>query len=290
MSYRLSNYHYVLPEDRIAQHPVVPAHDSKLLVVDGTDKILRLSDHQFFELPKLLDPDTLLIANNSQVFASRIILRDVQVMLKDGKEVLLEQGELLIVRVLFDDEGNLDTKHCVVWFSDKKHCRPGYKIIIPTVVEESSIIVDKRSFDSASLAQDDKEEVNIIIHSREFVEDGILIELEGIDLIQLCEQYGDMPLPPYITQATAEDKVRYKTSFGQTIGSVATPTAGLHFTDELRQKLKQNSIQRKEITLHVGIGTFAPVVSEDIRNHALHAEYITIDATLFETIYRQKIS
>jgi S-adenosylmethionine:tRNA ribosyltransferase-isomerase len=117
-----------------------------------------------------------------------------------------------------------------------------------------------------------------------------LTELEGIDLIQLYEHYGDMPLPPYITQATAEDKIRYKTSFGQSIGSVATPTAGLHFTDELRQKLKQNSIQRKEITLHVGIGTFAPVVSEDIRNHALHAEYITIDATLFETIYRQKIS
>ena len=117
-----------------------------------------------------------------------------------------------------------------------------------------------------------------------------MIELEGIDLIQLCEYYGDMPLPPYIIQATAEDKVRYKTSFGQSIGSVATPTAGLHFTDELRKKLKQNSIQRKEITLHVGIGTFAPVVSEDIRNHMLHAEYITIDATLFETIYRQKIS
>jgi len=64
----------------------------------------------------------------------------------------------------------------------------------------------------------------------------------------------------------------------------------LHFTTELRQKLQQNNIQREEITLHVGIGTFAPVVSEDIRDHQLHAEYITIDTTLFERIYRQKLS
>ena len=99
-----------------------------------------------------------------------------------------------------------------------------------------------------------------------------------------------MPLPPYITQASEEDKQRYKTSFGQQMGSVATPTAGLHFTERLRQELRQNSIQREEITLHVGIGTFAPVVSEDIRDHALHAEYITIDLSLFETIYKQKVS
>lgn len=99
-----------------------------------------------------------------------------------------------------------------------------------------------------------------------------------------------MPLPPYITQANAEDKILYKTSFGQQMGSVATPTAGLHFTAELRQQLIQKHIQRSEITLHVGIGTFAPVVSDDIREHQLHAEYITIDLSLFETIYRQKIS
>jgi S-adenosylmethionine:tRNA ribosyltransferase-isomerase len=128
------------------------------------------------------------------------------------------------------------------------------------------------------------------IHSKEFVDDGILIELEWIELIALCEQYGDMPLPPYITQANTDDKLRYKTSFGHRTGSVAAPTAGLHFTSKLRQILRQNHISREEITLHVGIGTFAPVVSEDIRDHQLHAEYITIDSLLFEHIYQQKIS
>ena len=83
MSYHLSDYHYILSEDRIAQHPVVPAHNSKLLVADCSDQMMTLSDHQFFELPQLLEPDTLLIANNSQVFASRIILHDVQVILNN---------------------------------------------------------------------------------------------------------------------------------------------------------------------------------------------------------------
>lgn len=262
MSYKLSDYHYILPPDRIAQHPLNPAHDAKLLVADCRDETMILSDQYFSDLPALLDPGTLLIANNSQVFASRIILHDVQVILNNWTEVLLGQGELLIVRVLFDEEGNLDKNHCVAWFSDKKHCRPW-----------TTILLNKNK-----------------IYSQKFLDDGILIELEWIDLIALCDQYGDMPLPPYITQATAEDKVRYKTSFGHELWSVATPTAGLHFTTELRQKLQQNNIQREEITLHVGIGTFAPVVSEDIRDHQLHAEYITIDTTLFERIYRQKLS
>ena len=83
MSYLLSDYQYMLPEDPIAQHPVVPAHNSKLLVADCSDQTMMLSDHQFFELPQILESDTLLIANNSQVFASRIILHDVQVILNN---------------------------------------------------------------------------------------------------------------------------------------------------------------------------------------------------------------
>jgi S-adenosylmethionine:tRNA ribosyltransferase-isomerase len=82
MPYRLSDYHYTLPEDRVAQHPIVPAHNSKLLVADCSNQTMKLSDHNFFELPRILEQNTLLIANNSQVFASRIILRDVQVTLQ----------------------------------------------------------------------------------------------------------------------------------------------------------------------------------------------------------------
>ena len=83
MSYKLSDYHYILPPDRIAQHPLNPAHDAKLLVADCRDETMILSDQYFSDLPALLDPGTLLIANNSQVFASRIILHDVQVILNN---------------------------------------------------------------------------------------------------------------------------------------------------------------------------------------------------------------
>lgn len=114
--------------------------------------------------------------------------------------------------------------------------------------------------------------------------------LHGTTLDELCRIYGEYPLPPYIYTNTQENQDRYKLSFGKVSGSVATPTAGLHFSPELRSALVNNKIKREEITLHVGIGTFAPIVSDDIRQHRLHSETITISLALFETIYQHKIA
>lgn len=260
--FQLSDYQYILPEDRIAQYPVTPAHNSKLLSCHiDWNQTLTLSDHHCFDLPHLLEKDTLLIANNSQVFASRIPLHNIKVILKNREETFLENGEIFIVRVVFHDDGSLDTSKCIIRWSDKKHFRPGNTIFITE---------------------------NIYGISKEFVDDGIVREIYGIDLITLCNEYGDMPLPPYITQTDRENQSKYTTSFGKHIWSVATPTAGLHFTESLRKDLQYNSILRQEITLHVGIGTFAPVVNEDIRNHQLHSELITISRDIFKQIYKQK--
>lgn len=262
MSYLLSDYNYHLPEDRIAQHPITPAHNSKLLscIIDHNNQ-LTLWDYHCFDLPTLLEQNTLLIANNSQVFASRILLDHTTIILNTWEKVILESWEIFIVRVIFHEDGSLDSSQCIIRWSDKKHFRPWCTIYFWDTIYGKSV---------------------------QFVDDGIVFELHNINLIDLCKQYGDLPLPPYITEATAEDKERYKTSFWQHLWSVATPTAGLHFTSELRQKLFNNNIQRKEITLHVGIGTFAPVVSSDIRQHTLHAELITVDRDIFEIIYNQK--
>lgn len=260
--FKLIDYNYILPEDRIAQHPISPAHESKLLSCRlQPDNTISLSDYHCYDLPKLLPGNTLLIANNSQTFSSRIPLSYTKVLLKDNQEIILISWEIFIVRVLFDDDGNLITDRCIIRWSDKKHFKPW-----------STIFFNNNQHGI----------------SQSFVDDGILFQLYNIDVIHLCEQYGDMPLPPYITQATLEDKLRYKTTFWQQIGSVATPTAGLHFTEQLRNDLKNKKIDRTEITLHVGIGTFAPVVSDDIRNHNLHAEYITIDRSLWKTIAEKK--
>ncbi len=262
MSYLLSDYNYHLPEDRIAQHPITPAHNSKLLsCITNHDHTLSVSDYHCFDLPTLLEQHTLLIANNSQVFASRIPLDHTTIILNTWEEVILKSWEIFIVRVLFYEDGNLDSTQCIIRWSDKKHFKPWCTIFFNETVYGKSV---------------------------QFVDDGIVFELHNINLIDLCKQYGDLPLPPYITEATAEDKERYKTSFWQHVWSVATPTAGLHFTSELRQNLLRNHIQRKEITLHVGIGTFAPVVSSDIRQHALHAELITVNRDIFEIIYNHK--
>lgn len=113
--------------------------------------------------------------------------------------------------------------------------------------------------------------------------------IQGTTLDELCKQYGSFPLPPYITNTSIDNQKKYQTSFGTTKGSVATPTAGLHFTPALRTALQKHHIQWQEITLHVGIGTFAPIVSKDIRDHQLHSEMISIPITLFEDIYQQKI-
>jgi S-adenosylmethionine:tRNA ribosyltransferase-isomerase len=262
MSYSLSDYNYNLPENRIAQHPITPAHKSKLLsCIIQQDHTVSFSDHHCFDLPTIVEQDTLLIANNSQVFASRIPLQSTTIILKNWKKTILESWEIFIVRVLFHQDGSLDTTQCIIRWSDKKHFKPWCTIY----------------FDQSTYGK-----------SVEFVDDGIVFQFYNTNLIDVCKQYGDLPLPPYITEATSADKEHYKTSFWQHIWSVATPTAGLHFTSELRQQLLNNHIQRKEITLHVGIGTFAPVVSSDIRNHSLHAELITIDRNIFETIYTQK--
>lgn len=262
--FALSDYNYELSDDRIAQHPITPAHNSKLLSCTlKNDNTIMMSDKHCFDLPDVLDEWTLLIANNSQVFASRIPLYNTKVVLKNGDSTILEKWEIFIVRVIFQEDWSIDTNQCIIRGSDKKHFRPWCTIFF-------------------------NEEIYGI--SKEFVDDGIIFELHNTNLIELCKKYGDIPLPPYITQASQEDKEKYKTSFWQNIGSVATPTAWLHFTPELREKLKKNHIDRKEITLHVGIGTFAPVVSKNIRNHNLHAEIITIDRTVFETIYQQKLN
>ena len=112
--YTLSSYNYQLPEDRIAQSPVQPAHDSKLLFCKVHNNELHLSDHHSYDLPRLLPSNTLLIANNSQVFAARIPLHDTKIILSSGTETILASGEIFIVRVLFHEDGSIDQTRCII--------------------------------------------------------------------------------------------------------------------------------------------------------------------------------
>ena len=112
--YTLSSYQYHLPEHYIAQSPVKPANDSKLLLCKYNNNGFNLSDHHSYNLPELLAPNTLLIANNSQVFAARIPLHNTKIILSSGEESILESGEIFIVRVLFHEDGSIDQTHCII--------------------------------------------------------------------------------------------------------------------------------------------------------------------------------
>lgn len=119
--------------------------------------------------------------------------------------------------------------------------------------------------------------------------DGMMFELEilesDLSLPELLDHYGSMPLPPYIThEANEEDDQRYQTVFAQEPGAVAAPTAGLHFTEQLLENLKQRGIDLCEITLHVGAGTFLPVKSDDVSQHQMHKERFTITGHAFEQL------
>lgn len=107
----------------------------------------------------------------------------------------------------------------------------------------------------------------------------VLFELDNISVFEFLDIYGQMPLPPYIKRSDADliDESRYQTVYGSSLGSVAAPTAGLHFTEELLHKIKQKGVKMVHVTLHVGAGTFLPVKTEDINEHKMHSEYYNID-------------
>lgn len=261
MSFDLKDYDYFLPEESIAQYPLQPAHTSKLLSCNITqDWAMQLKDCHTYDLPELLKQWSLLIANNSQIFQARIPLNDATLTTKQWTKKKVKSGEILIVKLILHDSWAIDQAQCIIRWSDDKHFKPW------TIIYLSN----KHN-----------------IHIDTYVKGWILVSLRGITLDELCIQYGEYPLPPYILNWNSKQQKLYKTSFWRNTWSVATPTAWLHFTDTLRKDLHKSGIERQEITLHVGIGTFLPIITSDIRSHKLHNEVIQIHSNLFEKIAQQ---
>ncbi|RPI78881.1 MAG: tRNA preQ1(34) S-adenosylmethionine ribosyltransferase-isomerase QueA [Desulfobacteraceae bacterium] len=236
--FTIEEYDYDLPEDLIAQVPAGARDQSRLLVTDRGNE--SLSDHFFSDLPGLLKPGDLLVVNNTKVIPARIYGRK-----ESGGEI-----ELLILN---QGESNHPAPN-VRWALLKASKRPK--------------IGGRLLFDYGVTGK--VEDLN---------EDGLtLIAFEGpVSIDTFLEKYGSMPLPPYIKRNRADerrsmDRERYQTIFSQRKGAVAAPTAGLHFTKNLAQALKEAGIPMVSLTLHVGHGTFRPVRVQDIREHYLGEE------------------
>lgn len=248
---KTADFDFDLPEDRIALRPVEPRDSARLLVVrDGglEDRIAR-------DLPDLLRPGDALVFNDTRVIPARLSgVRD-----RSGPD-----GETLSVPV----EATLHHRDAPdVWsafMKPGKRLRPG----------------DRIRFGATGEAARDPGQLNAVVAAKG--EDGLValrFDLTGPALDDAVRAIGVMPLPPYIAAKRAEDdrdRSDYQTVYAAHDGSVAAPTAGLHFTPALLQALRARGVSTHAVTLHVGAGTFLPVKAEDVADHRMHAEWGTV--------------
>ncbi len=245
----LASYNFVLPEENIAQHPLARRDSSRLLVVDCLAEESR--DRQFSDICDYFAPGDLLVVNNTRVFPARLL----------GRKETGGKVELLILEYPVTEAGAGDGD------SEGWH-----QAEVVGLVKSA-----KRPQPEGKLFFSE----NLVGTVRELLPDGkvrVVLRYRG-DLAGLLEVHGQMPLPPYIHREegqTEEDRQRYQTVYAENPGAVAAPTAGLHFTPELLARIQAQGVRVAQVTLHVGYGTFAPVRVEDIREHAIHAEYLKV--------------
>jgi len=253
----INDFDYNLPEELIAQTPAEKRDFSRLLVVHRNDGTV---EHKhFYDIVDYLKEGDCLVLNNSKVLPARMF------GVKEGTGAKVEF--LLIKRI----EG--DTWETMV--------RPGKRLKVGDSVlfgaeldEEGRLIGPKPGKLFRATVKDYGEDGTRIV---EFEYDGIFMER--------LEELGEMPLPPYIDRRNnSEDKDRYQTVYCKNEGSVAAPTAGLHFTDELLQKARDKGVEIAYVTLHVGIGTFRPVKVEKIEDHHMHFEEYFVEEEAAKTI------
>ena len=232
--YRTSDYDFELPPDRIAQYPVEPRDESRLMVVERATG--RITHHRFRELSEIVAPGDALVLNTTKVFRARLL----------GERDSGAPAEVLLLRPLGGDRFE-------AMVSPGGKLRPGRVVhVAPGVDVEILEITDRRTR---------------IVH---------ITTAEG-DVAAAIERHGHIPLPPYIERAdTAVDAERYQTVYARESGSVAAPTAGLHFTPRLLAALEARGVRRVDLVLHVGAGTFKPVEVEDPAEHVMHEEWYSL--------------
>ena len=249
--FHLSAYDYHLPEENIAQHPADRRDQSRLLVLDCVADTM--AHRRFAAITELLRPGDLLVVNNTRVFPARMF----------GAKESGGKVEILLLhypetRKAPEGSGHLHAAEVLALLKSSKRPRPGSSLFFGQDLRATVL----------ELFPDGK--VRLDLH---------FSLPEGQNLADLLARHGQMPLPPYIKRpqgTTGEDFERYQTRFAAHTGSVAAPTAGLHFSDELLAVIRARGINLATVTLHVGYGTFAPVRSDNILDHRIHAEFIEV--------------
>lgn len=252
---RLSDFDFVLPEDHIALRPAEPRDAARLLVVRPGEP---LADHVVRELPDFLRPGDALVFNDTRVIPARLS------GLREGRTTGGADGTPVAVEATLHRRVAPDR-----WSA---FMRPGKRLKVG----------DRVAFGDEVNALD-----AVIVQKHEGGEVLLAFDVSGPDLDIGVARHGDMPLPPYIAAKRGEDerdRADYQTVYAREDGSVAAPTAGLHFTPGLLERLKAKGVALHFVTLHVGAGTFLPVKIDDVSEHRMHAEFGQVTAEVADAL------
>ncbi|MBQ8463809.1 MAG: S-adenosylmethionine:tRNA ribosyltransferase-isomerase [Prevotella sp.] len=260
---RISDYNYPLPDERIAKFPLAQRDHSKLLVYEHG----RVGEDVFLNLPQHLPQGALMVFNNTKVIQARLHFHKQTGALIEV--FLLEPARPADYELMFQTRGRCSWL-CMV--GNLKKWKEGTLSRQLTIGDVTLTMTATR---------------------RQMVGTSHWVDFEwdnpSVSFAEILESVGELPIPPYLNRATQEsDKTTYQTVYSKIKGSVAAPTAGLHFTPQVLQALDERGIDREEVTLHVGAGTFKPVKSEEIADHEMHTEYICVHRQTLEKLLRHQ--
>ncbi|MGN1257088.1 MAG: S-adenosylmethionine:tRNA ribosyltransferase-isomerase [Bacteroidaceae bacterium] len=262
---QISDYNYPLPDKRIAKFPLPERDSSKLLVYrQGL-----VSHTGFRSLPSLLPQGALMVFNNTRVIQARLHFR------KESKDAVT-QGALIEIFLLepaspVEYQENFSSRahcqwHCMI--GNLKKWKEGALHRTIRIADEEVVLTATRQGQASGTS-----------HMVDFQWEGNATWAELLDAV------GELPIPPYLNRKTeASDLITYQTVYSRIKGSVAAPTAGLHFTDCVLTEIDARGIERQEVTLHVGAGTFKPVKSENIGGHDMHTEHISVNRSVLQSL------
>ena len=262
---RISEYNYQLPDERIAKFPIAERDHSKLLVY----KHGQISDDIFYHLPKYLPKNSLMVFNNTKVIQARLHFRKETGALIEI--FLLEPISPADYEQMFQTVGSCSWS-CLV--GNLKKWKEGELTRQIDVNGQSFTLRASRRGEHGTGHQIDFE-----------------WDAQTVSFSEILEAVGELPIPPYLNRKTQEsDKTTYQTVYSKIKGSVAAPTAGLHFTEKVLHVIDACGIDREELTLHVGAGTFKPVKSECIEGHEMHSEFISVRRQTLEKLLQHDAS
>lgn len=261
----ISDYNYDLPDSHIAKFPVSPRDTSKLLIYRHGE----ISDDIFYNLPKYLPQKSLMVFNNTKVIQARMHFRK-------------ETGALIEV-FLMEPAAPTDYE---LMFQTRGECSWLCMVGNLKKWKEGSLV---RTFDVAGSTINFKATMRRDIIDAKSGGTNYWVDFAWdnpqVSFAEILDAVGELPIPPYLNRETQDsDKTTYQTVYSKIKGSVAAPTAGLHFTDKVLAAIDAAGVRREELTLHVGAGTFKPVKSEEIDGHTMHTEYVCVRRDTLQTL------